>query len=85
MVSASPAATWLACSVSVSTRERGRRGDAGEDRGEERHADARAARDRGKGGERAHEHHAFHAEVENAGALGDQLAERGVGERDRRG
>ncbi len=83
-VNARPEATWLATKISVTTAKSAAMIMPATIAGE--HAERRIAGIEGdrEGGDRPHRHHAFHAEIEDAGALRHQLAERRDQERRRR-
>src|SRR5262249_33978217 len=78
IVSASPVATWLACSEIVSTPKASAASEPAS-------TPARTASPRPPRGARADEPRPLHAEVEDARALGDELPERGEHQRDRGG
>ena len=82
--SARPVATWLAMQRQRQHGEQQRQRRARQDAAERcrAHGDAGGQRD-AEAGDRADQHHAFDAEIQDAGFLGDQLAQGGEHQRRR--
>ena len=85
MVKARPVATWLASSVRVSTPKPSAITSPAAGAGEDPQRGAAGDDGNAEGGDGAHQHHALDAEVEDAGLLDHQFAERREQERCRRG
>ena len=84
-VSARPVATWLAASVSVSSAKSAA---SAAPAGTPRRTPSEwlpVASCAGEAADRAHQHHALDAEIEHAGALDDEFAERREQQRRRAG
>ena len=76
MVSARPAATWLARKLKVMRPNSAAMPTPAQVAARTATSEAAGLDQGGEGGERTDHHHAFHAQVEDAGALGHELAGR---------
>ena len=73
----SPAASWLACREIDDVAEDTIGGDAGDRRRSDAEVGVERQRGGGEAGRGADQHQALEAEIDDAGALADKLAERG--------